>query len=415
MSAKVELAHQLTNELCDFSTLDMSPDLLDRLEILLADFIICVASGNRLSKHRSLLKNDGAIGLATFLANQSAFEDKDDLDWSAINHPGSVVFAASFAIALDYPEYRGNFLQSTLAGMRASASAAHFFGAGHRRRWHITATAGTFGAVSAASAAIGLEAAHAARALHLAGTNMGGIGQVSRELQGTPRFNRAAAAALGVAASFAAYEEVPAIKNLWEGDRGLLEIFELEGLVTQGRLIKDGVRTVRVRTFPATGFIHSAILGIAELAKKNPAPLKYLTVTVNQGVFPILSDPAKERWWNLQSNAAAAWASKDPMQLALAPEIEPLVTAMGGDIPLGSALITGATESGTFESRIDVAPGLELFDSQEIAWREQKWQKMIGDRYLQVVGLTKSLVRGSTDKGTDTDTWKQVDNFLRGE
>lgn len=411
MSTKLELAQQLTRELCDYSSLDQSPELLDRLEILLADFMICVASGNRLANRRSLLKGDGAVGLATYFASQSAYEDKDDLDWSAINHPGSVVFAASLATTIEYPEFRGNFRQSALAGMRASASAAHFFGASHRRRWHITATAGTFGAVSAASAAIGLDSAHAERALHLAATNMGGIGQVSRELHGTPRFNRAAAAALGVAASFAAFEEVPTIKNLWDGDRGLLEIFELEGVVTEGRLIKDGVQTVRVRTFPATGFIQSALLGVAELSRAHSAPLKQLTVTVNQGVFPLLSDPARDRWWNLQSNAAAAWASKDPMQLAPAPEVEALVTAAGGEIPLGSALITGATEAGTFESRIDVAPGLQLRDPQEIAWREQKWQNMVGNRYVEVVELTKSLVRGATD----TDTWSHVDDFLRGE
>jgi hypothetical protein len=87
------------------------------------------------------------------------------------------------------------------------------------------------------------------------------------------------------------------------------------------------------------------------------------------------------------------------------------VTAAGGEIPLGSALITGATEAGTFESRIDVAPGLQLLDPQEIAWREQKWQNMVGNRYVEVVELTKSLVRGATD----TDTWSHVDDSLRGE
>ena len=147
MSESVELAKELTRELCDFSTLDTSPVILARLEVLLADFMICVASANRLNTKVSFLKDDGAIGLATRLASQSAFEDKDDLDWSAVNHPGSVVFAASFAMALNFEQARSNFVRSALAGMRASASAAHFFGPGHRKRWHITATAGTFGAV----------------------------------------------------------------------------------------------------------------------------------------------------------------------------------------------------------------------------------------------------------------------------
>ena len=115
MSEKIENANRLVRELIDYSTLASTPEILERLEVLLADFMICVVSGNRLHRHDSLLKKDGAIGLAARLASQSAFEDKDDLDWSAVNHPGSVVFATSFAIALEHPQYRDNFLTSALA------------------------------------------------------------------------------------------------------------------------------------------------------------------------------------------------------------------------------------------------------------------------------------------------------------
>jgi hypothetical protein len=411
MSEGSNLGNRLVAELSDYSTLDYSPELLNRLEILLADFMICVASANILNKQESFLKSDGTIGLATRLASQSAFEDKDDLDWSAVNHPGSVVFAASFATALSAPQFRKNFLQSALAGMRASASSAHFFGPGHRKRWHITATAGTFGATVAASAAIGLDPERAVRALHLAATNMGGLGQVSRELQGTPRFNRAAAAALGVAATFGAHEEIPAITNLWDGDRGLLEVFDVAASITDGALLKDGITTVRVRTFPATGFIQSALLGVAQLAVENPAPLKNLSVTVNGGVFPILNDPTKERWWNLQWNCAAAWASKDPMNLTPAPDIEPLVTALGGDVPLGSALIKGETSNRTFERFIEVAPGLEFFTEQESSWRDQKWSSMVGSDYKKILVLAHQLVSNSADESS----WQKINHVLRGE
>lgn len=409
MSEKSDLGNRLVAELSDYSTLDYSPELLKRLEVLLADFMICVASGNKLNQRESLLKDDGAIGLAARLASQSAFEDKDDLDWSAVNHPGSVVFAASFSVALSAPEFRKNFLQSALAGMRASASAAHFFGPGHRKRWHITATAGTFGATSAASAAVGLDQKRAQRALHLAGTNMGGLGQVSRELQGTPRFNRAAAAALGVAATFGAYEEIPAIENLWDGDRGLLEVFELAASVTDGALLKDGISTVRVRTFPATGFIQSALLGVAQLARENSAPLKKLSVTVNAGVFPVLSDPSKERWWNLQKNVAAAWASKDPMVLTAAPEVEELVEVGGADIPLGAARISGETADGKFDLYQQEAPGLNLFDPKEIQWRNVKWSSMIGEQYLEVRKFSGLLISGETSD----NFWESLSNLLR--
>jgi hypothetical protein len=409
MSEQEKNSISFVNELIDYSTLNTSSELLKRLEVILADFMICVASGNKLQARESLLKNDGSIGLAARLASHSAFEDRDDLDWSAVNHPGSVVFATSFAIALELPQFRENFLKSVLAGMRASASAAHFFGPNHRKRWHITATAGTFGAVCAASAAIGLDNAKAQQALHLAGTNMGGIGQVSRELQGTPRFNRSAAAALGVASAFAAYEDMPAVKNLWLGDRGLFEVFDLAGVITDGGLIRDGISTIRVRTFPANGFIHSALFGTAKLARENSGQLINLNVEVNSGIFPILNDPEKERWWNIKENVASAWRSKNPMDLTAAPDVEKLITVNGADIPLGTARISGSTTSGPFELYVTGAPGLNLFDPTETLWREEKWRSMIGGGYKDVVALASALI----SKDVSDVTWSKIEKVLR--
>ena len=409
MSEQETNSISFVKELIDYATLDTSSELLKRLEVILADFMVCVSSGNKLQSQESLLKDDGSIGLAARLASQSAFEDRDDLDWSAVNHPGSVVFATSFAIALEHPKFRENFLTSALAGMRASASAAHFFGPGHRKRWHITATAGTFGAVCAASAAIELDSTKAQQALHLAGTNMGGTGQVSRELQGTPRFNRSAAAALGVASAFAAYEGMPALKNLWLGDRGLFEVFDLAGVITDGGLIRDGISTVRVRTFPATGFIQSALFGVAELARKESGELLALNVDINAGVFPILNDPERDRWWNLKANVASAWRSKNPMDLTPAPEIEKLVTVNGADIALGTARISGSTTAGQFELFVTEAPGLNFFDPIEILWREEKWRSMIGEGYKEIVELARALI----SKDVSDLTWSKIEKVLR--
>jgi hypothetical protein len=409
MSEQEANSISIVKELIDYSTLNTSSELLKRLEVILADFMVCVSSGNKLQSQESLLKDDGSIGLAARLASQSAFEDRDDLDWSAVNHPGSVVFATSFAIALEHPKFRENFLTSALAGMRASASAAHFFGPGHRKRWHITATAGTFGAVCAASAAIELDSTKAQQALHLAGTNMGGTGQVSRELQGTPRFNRSAAAALGVASAFAAYEGMPALKNLWLGDRGLFEVFDLAGVITDGGLIRDGISTVRVRTFPATGFIQSALFGVAKLAGEKSGDLLTLNVDINAGVFPILNDPERDRWWNLKANVASAWRSKNPMDLTPAPEIEKLVTVNGADIALGTARISGSTTAGQFELFVTEAPGLNFFDPIEILWREEKWRSMIGEGYKEIVELARALI----SKDVSDLTWSKIEKVLR--
>ena len=187
-------------------------------------------------------------------------------------------------------------------------------------------------------------------------------------------------------------------------------LFRSAGEITSGGLIKDGISTVRVRTFPATGFIHSALLGVSEIARNASAPLKTLQVTVNSGVFPILNDPAKERWWNLQLNCAAAWKSQNPMNLTPASEIEPLVTALGGDVPLGTALIRGETESGAFDVFIDKAPGLELFAPQEIAWRNEKWETMVGADSIRIQECARQLV----NQNADSSTWDALRELVLG-
>jgi hypothetical protein len=99
------------------------------------------------------------------------------------------------------------------------------------------------------------------------------------------------------------------------------------------------------------------------------------------------------------------------MNLTPAPHVEPLVQARGGDIPLGSAHITGKTSAGTFELLVDKAPGLELFDPQEILWRNEKWRSMVGADWRTLVEIAKALVQ---ERATD-ETWHQLDRFLRGE
>jgi hypothetical protein len=164
-----------------------------------------------------------------------------------------------------------------------------------------------------------------------------------------------------------------------------------------------------VRTFPANGFIHSALLGVAKLAHENSAQLINLNVEVSAGIFPILNDPGKERWWRIKENVASAWLSKNPMDLTAAPEIEELVSVNGADIPLGTARISGSTTSGSFELFVTEAPGLNLFDPTETLWREEKWRSMIGDGYKDVVALAGALI----SKDVSEVTWSKIEKVLR--
>lgn len=228
---KIAAGDQLIRELTDPSTLVQTSRALSRLEVLLTDYLSCLVSARRCAPRKvSLLANDGVIGLGAWLALRSSSEDRDDIDWSVGTHPGSVIWSTIFAIAVLRREARENFLDAALSGYRSSASIANFLGSDHRAMWHVTATAGTFGATSVAALALGLSADEHQRALHLAGANIGGSGQAPREREGAAAFNRAAATSLGITASMAAHDGARAIDDLWSGSRGVLELFSGVGL-----------------------------------------------------------------------------------------------------------------------------------------------------------------------------------------
>ena len=97
------------------------------------------------------------------------------------------------------------------------------------------------------------------------------------------------------------------------------------------------------------------------------------------------------------------------MVLTPAPQIEGLVHAVGGDVPLGSAHIRAETSEGVFELTIDEAPGLHLFAAHEVAWREAKWCSMVGDDYVEIVNCVQALI----SQQANDSTWVRINQFLR--
>ncbi len=205
---------ELFDRLSNLQTISQSEELNIRLEILLTDFLVCARAGSSSADIESV----GAR-----LAINSNYHDADDIDWSVMTHPGSIIWAALIDSLIRQPENSNNFLLSAYAGYRTSATSAHFFGASHRKNWHVTTTAGTLAAASAASTYRNLSASMQIGALENAAANMGGIAVADRRT-GAAIFNRAAAATLGL---LAATSDQPSAQNIWEGERGLKNLFSI--------------------------------------------------------------------------------------------------------------------------------------------------------------------------------------------
>ena len=76
---------ELFDRLSDLQTISQSEELNARLEILLTDFLVCARAGSSSADIESI----GAR-----LAISSNYHDADDIDWSVMTHPGSIMWAA---------------------------------------------------------------------------------------------------------------------------------------------------------------------------------------------------------------------------------------------------------------------------------------------------------------------------------
>jgi 2-methylcitrate dehydratase PrpD len=387
------------------------------LEILLTDYLVNTISG------RQIYRGDGhpcrpSLGVcesAARLASNASANDGDDIDWTVMTHPGSVVWSSLFGINIHHEESRKNFLISALAGYRTGASLASFFGKSHRVGWHVTATAGTFAAASTAATALGLTHAQHIRAIYCAGATAGGIGQAAWERSGAARLNRAVAASSGILAAYYAISNIAVVENLWDGPRGLFELFSINSLrdaLGNKVDILDGVKTSSLRLFPVNGFVQSAILASTQLSKKLNGGLKSINVEIPVSVLALVDGSRGGAFWDIRLAIASAWRSKDPMSyISEAADIQKLserVTILGSDLPVGGATVTAETSSGSDHLSILKAPGGDFSSHEEADWRKEKWERLLGHNYESVVHIAQKLINEEATQ----ETWTQLKEIL---
>ena len=132
---------ELLENLTKLSTLISTNESAARLQVLLTDFLVVtragkIARGNYANKGNQL---------GSQLAINSSFLDADDIDWSVMTHPGSVIWAALLESIILFPDFAYRFSLAASAGYRTSASAPplsslaqidFFREYGRREGWH---------------------------------------------------------------------------------------------------------------------------------------------------------------------------------------------------------------------------------------------------------------------------------------
>jgi 2-methylcitrate dehydratase PrpD len=380
------------------------PDVDARLETLLADFLACVFAGRRQPDADAFLP-DGTIGKACLLALRSSAQDRDDVDWSTLHHPGSVVWPVVVALASEIGVTGDLLGRAARAGYATIATVADLLGPTHRVSWHVTATAGAVGAASAASVLLGLSPGSHVRALALAVANAGGLASAARERRGAAGFNRAAAVTLGISAARAASVGSVAVASPLSSPGGLVELTSQRGLANEVP-IRDGIRDAAIRIYPVCGFLQSAVSSVALLRSQVDGELRSLRIGVPEGARQLLSGDAGGPWWDGRLSALRTWAGASPFMASAPCELDDrkhLVHIVAADLPPGSSDVFVITDRG--EGSIDAADPPTLSDAQVHANLREKWTGLLGRGGPSVEELSQGVLTGMLSVGVLEDTW----------
>ncbi|MDI1288405.1 MAG: hypothetical protein PSX37_00445, partial [bacterium] len=92
-----------------------------RLLYLVADATACVLAGRSLVASEPYLR-DGEAGRVALLALRMSSRDLDDVDWTSLHHPGSVVLPV--VLALGRPDRAESVGRAITSGYRVAATIA---------------------------------------------------------------------------------------------------------------------------------------------------------------------------------------------------------------------------------------------------------------------------------------------------
>lgn len=223
------------------------------------------------------------------------FEYDDTLPKNYI-HPTPPVASAIFAYASANRVTGRDFVQAFLLGFETEARIGNaVYPAHYEAGWHITSTAGVFGAAAAVGKLISLSTQQMIWALGLAATQASGL----REMFGymAKSFHAGRAAQNGYAAAVLAHSNFTAGERSIEGPRGFAAVqassFDLSRITT-GLGTDFQIRENAYKPYPCGLVVHPTIDGAIDLYRDHhPAPEQIRAVRVR--VAPLVLDLCNKR------------------------------------------------------------------------------------------------------------------------
>lgn len=242
-----------------------------------------------------------ALNAALVNGATSHVGEYDDIYRSAIYHPGSPTIAAVLAVAEKLHADGKRLIAGIVAGYEVGTRIGEAIMPFHYRYWHITGTAGTFGAAAAAGNLLGLSEEQMTWALGSAGSQAAGLWQFLEDGQMmTKPLHTAKAASNGVLAALLAKRGFNGATRILEGEKGFCAATSTawsfdKVLPTLGE--HYNVVDTTFKAYPSCGHTHPAIdatFGILGSHGVRPEEVESILVRTYSVAHDIAGNPNPE-------------------------------------------------------------------------------------------------------------------------
>lgn len=352
------------------------------IETALRDFMAGVHSG---SKKYPKPSRTGISATANYLALTASADDLDDVDWDVLTHPGSIIWAVLLAAHREDNFTFERLIDAAYFGYRAGRSVARLLGVSHRSNWHLTTTSGAVAATSALARYWNLPAEQHIAALKMTLTTMTGSPLAGFERAGATQYNRAVATSLAITAVTAAQVNAPYIHDIWSGPQGVIAMFNCEETALaehdetlSNKYFLEGISSLHIRTYFATGFASAAIQGLLRLLTENGTP-DAISVTFAAGLATTLDGTRGGTWWNPKEIICSLVAGRDPFNIVGNEKWPGNVEIIFGDVAPGAAKVSATYGDKRLALHVQNAP-FRLQDMSEVDMKlvHEKWRQLTG-------------------------------------
>ncbi len=249
-----------------------------------------LASGRRATLRAAALINGAASHSVEF----------DDIYRDAAYHAGSPIISAALAAAQTHGASGDLFLRGVIVGYEISTRIGEAVMPSHYKYWHITGTAGAFGAAAAVATILGCTREQFAHALATATTFACGLQQAYRTQAMTKPLHSGHAAEVGAMAAMAAVQGVTGALNILEGEIGF-GVAMSEGAdwakATRGLGVQYHITQMTFKNHGCCGHTFAPIDGALHLQKTHGftwRDIKRVRIATYKAGTDIVNNPAPE-------------------------------------------------------------------------------------------------------------------------